>query len=128
MIQPNSPLLAMTSDIRTVRHIESAVRERANCARDSQEHHPGTVDGCPTAWRTELLERLRALDVCGFHPAMPTPSELPQGDLGPGGTLEASPIKQVQRSANAESLMPASVVCSYPVISAPYSLLIVCSP
>jgi len=75
-----------------------------------------------------MLERLRALDVCGFHPAIPTPFQLPQGDLGPGGTLEAGPIKQhVQRSTDAEPLMPLSVVCSYPVISMPYSLLIVCS-
>jgi len=102
----------VTSDIRTVRHIESAVRERANCARDSHEHSPGSIDGCPVVWRTEMLERLRALDVCGFQPAMLTPSKLPQGDLGPGGILEAGTIKQhVQRSTDAEPLIPPSVVC-----------------
>jgi len=117
----------MTSDIRTVRHIESAVRERANCARDSQEHYPGSINGCPVAWWMEMLEKLRILDVCGFRPAMPTPSKLPQGDLGSGGTLEADPIKQhVQRSVDAV-LTPASVVYSYFVISTPYSLLIIYS-
>jgi len=50
-------------------------------------------------------------------------------DLGPGGTLEADPIKKhVQRSVDAELLTPASAVCSYFVTPAPYSLLIICPP
>jgi len=118
----------MTSDIRTVRRIESAVREHANCTRDSQEHYPGSVNECPVALRMEMLERLRTLDVRGFQPAVSTSSKLPQGDLGPGGTLEADPIKQhVQRSVDAV-LTPASVVCSYFAISTPYFLLIIYSP
>lgn len=36
-----SSLLTMTSDIRTMRHIESVVRERANRTRDSRGYHPG---------------------------------------------------------------------------------------
>jgi len=129
LIQPNNPPLKMTNDIRTVHHIESAVRERANCARDSQEHHPGSVDQGPVAWRTEVLERLRALDVCGFQLAVPTPSKLPQGDLGQGGVLEVGPIEQhVQGSIDAELLAPASVVCYCIVICAPYSLLTICTP
>ena len=111
MIQPNSPLPTMTSDIRTVHHIESAVRERANCARDSQEHYPESIDGCPVVLRMELLERLRTLDVCGFQLAVPTPSKRPQGGSEPGGILEASSIEQhVQRSVDAELLTPAPVV------------------
>ena len=119
----------MTSDIRTVRHIESAVREHANCARDSQGHHPEPIDGCPIAWRMKLLERLRTLDVCGSHLATPTSSEPLQGGLGPGSTLEADPTKQhVQRSVGAELLTPASVVFSYLAFLTPYSLLIIYSP
>jgi len=128
-IQPNSPLLTITSGISTMRHIESAVRERVNFARDPQEHYPESIAGCPVAWRMELLERLRALDVCSFQPSVPTPSKRPQGDLGPGDTLEADPIEQhVQRSVDVELLTPASVVCSYLGTSAPYSSLIICSP
>jgi len=119
----------MMNDISTVRHIESAVRERANCARGSQEYYPESINGCPVAWRMELLERLRTLDVCGFQLAIPTPSKRPQEDLGPDGVLKASPVEQhVQMSVDAELLTPASAVCSYFVISAPRSLLIIRSP
>ena len=128
LIQPNPPLLIVTSDIRIVRHIESAVRERANCAQDSREHHPGSINEGPVAWQTEVFERLRTLDARGFQPAVPTPSELPQGDLGQGGILEVSPIKQhVQGSVDAKLLAPLSEVCCYFVISASYSLLNICS-
>jgi len=125
----NSPLLKMTSNISTVRHIESAIRERANCARGSQEYYPESINGCPVGWRMELLERLRTLDVCGFQPAVYTPSKRPQGDLGPDSILEASPVEQhAKRPVDAELLTPASAVCSYSVISAPRSLLIIRSP
>ena len=66
------PLLAITDDTRTVRHIESAVRECANCTRDSRESYPKSTNGCVVSWRTELLEKLRALDVCGFRFMLPT--------------------------------------------------------
>ena len=123
------PLLTLTSDTRTVRHIESAVRERAYCARDSQERYSESTNECPVAWRTEMLERLRILEVCDFQLAMPTPSKLPQGDPGQGGILEVSPIEQhVQRFVDADPLAPASVVCCCFVISGPYSLLTICSP
>jgi len=109
LIQPNSALLAMTSDISTVRHIESAVRERANCARDPQEHYPISVNGCPVAWRMEMLERLGTLNVCIFQPVVPMPSKQPQRDFGPGGILKAGSIEQhVQRSTDAELLTPAT--------------------
>jgi len=121
LIQPDSPLLTMTSDISTVHHIESAVRKRTNCARDSQEHYPESIIGCPVAWQMEILERLRALDVCDFHWfTMPTPSKRPQRDLGPGGILEASPIEQhVQKSVDAELLTPAPAVRSVPISLSP---------
>ena len=119
----------MTSDIRNVYRIESAVGERAKCARDSQGHYPESINGCPVVWRMELLERLGTFDVCGPQPAVPTPCKRPQGDFGLGGVLEASPIEQhVRRSVDAELPTPTSVVCSCFVISVPYSLLIICSP
>ena len=59
-------LLTMTNGTRTVRHIESAVRKRAECAKDSREDHPGSTTEHLMALRTEMLERLRALNVCGF--------------------------------------------------------------
>jgi len=117
----------MTSNIRTVCHIESAVREHANRARDPQEDYPEPTNGCPVAWRMELLERLRALDVCGFQPATLMSSKPPQEDPGPSGTLETDPTKHVQRSVDEEPLKPASVVCSYLALSTPYSLLIIYS-
>jgi len=40
---------AENDDIRTARHVESVVRERANCARDSQEDYPEPINGCPTS-------------------------------------------------------------------------------
>ena len=119
----------MTNDIRNVYRIESAVGERAKCARDSQGHYPESINGCPVAWRMELVERLGTFDVCGPQPAVPTPCKRPQGDFGLGGVLEASPIEQhVRRSVDAELPTPNSVVCPCFVISAPYSLLIICSP
>ena len=124
LIQSNPPLLTMTNDIRIVSHIESVVRERVNCSRGPQEYHSGSIDEDPVAWRTEVLERLRALDVCGFQLAVPTRSKLPQGDLGRGGILEVGPIKQyAQGSVDAELLAPISEVCCCFVIYATYSLL-----
>ena len=49
-------LLTMTSDTRTVRHIESAIREHADCAQDLCEDHPGSAIECLAAWRAEMLE------------------------------------------------------------------------
>ena len=119
----------MTSNISAVRYIEFAVSERAGCARDSQEYYPEFINGHPVAWRMELLERLRTLDVCGVQPVVSTPSKQLQGDLGPGGIFEACPIEQyVQMSADMELLTPAPMVCSCFFISAPYSVLIICSP
>jgi len=129
LIQSDSPLPKMTSDNSAVRYIEFAVRERAKCSRDSQEYYSEFINGCPTAWRIELLERLRTLNVCGSQPVAPTPSKRLQGDLGPGGIFEACPIeKYVQISVDVELFTPASMVCSCFVISEPYSVLIICSP
>ena len=105
-----SSLLPMTSGIRTVRHIESVITERANCAQDSRGHHTGFTDERLIAWMTKIRETLKAFDVCGFQPTLPTVSKLPQ-DFGRGGGLEISEIKQhLQGSANVESSMPAPVM------------------
>ena len=88
-----------------------------------------SIDEGPVAWRTEMLERLRALDVCSFQFAVPTRSKLPQGDLGQGGILEVSSIEQhVQGSIDVDLLAPASVVYYCFVISTPYPLLTIGSP
>ena len=105
--------LTITSYIRTVRHIESAVRERANPTRDLWERRPRFVNECIIAWQAELLEILSVFEVRSCQLTIPTISQPPQG-----GVLEASEIKQhVQRSADAEPSVPASVMvrcCSSP--------------
>jgi len=107
-IQP--PLPTITSDTSTLRNIESAVRERANCARDSKGDCPGSTNDCVVSWRTEILERLEALDVCGFQFTMPTGSQLPQGNLEQGGALEVGEMnRQTQWPIDAEPSAPASV-------------------
>jgi len=58
-------LLSVTICVRIVCHIESVVGERANCARDLREHHPGSTDECLMAWRAEIWEILRDFDVRG---------------------------------------------------------------
>ena len=40
------PSLALTSGSRVVRHIESAVSERANCVHSSREYHPESTKQC----------------------------------------------------------------------------------
>ena len=104
-------LLTMTSNPRTVRHIESAIRERADCAQDLWEDHPGSATERLATWRTEMLERLRALDVCDFRLTMPTPSEPPQVGLRRGGALEVGKIRQhVQGSIDAEPSAPTLII------------------
>jgi hypothetical protein len=73
----NSFLPIITSGIRTVRCIESAVGERAKCAGDSREHHPGPTKECLVAWRTELQEMQILFDVCACHLTVPTAPKLP---------------------------------------------------
>ena len=121
-------LLTMTSDARTVRHIESTIREHADCARDLCEDHPGSATECLAAWRTEMLEKLRALDVCDFHLTIPTPSEPPQVGLRQGGVLEVDEIRQhVQGPIDTEPTAPALIIVRCFVISAPCSPLTVYS-
>ena len=76
MTQYCPPLPGITNDIRTLHDIESAVRAHANCARDSREHHLGSARECLAAWRTEISERLKTFNVCGFWFIMTTPSKL----------------------------------------------------
>jgi hypothetical protein len=72
----NSFLPIITSDTRTIRHIESVVRERASCALDLQEHYSGSTRECLVAWQAEMREILRFFDVRGCHLAVPTVPEL----------------------------------------------------
>ena len=121
-------LLTVTNNTRTVRHIESAIRERADCAQDLWEDHPVSTTECLTVLQTEMLEILRALDVCDFRLKMPTPSEPPQVGLRWGGALEVDEIRQhVHGSMDAEPSAPALIVVRCFVICAPYSPLIICS-
>ena len=108
-----SSLLTVTSDFRIVRHIDSAVNEWANCARDLREPHPRSTKECLTLWRTEVWEILRVFDVCVLHLAVPKVSKLSQEGLWRGGALEVRGVEQhVDGSAQSESLAPASVtVC-----------------
>lgn len=64
-VQP-SPLIMM-GDIRTVRSIESAVRERGSCVRDSRGYYPGPTNECVIAWRVTLREALNIFDVSGHR-------------------------------------------------------------
>jgi hypothetical protein len=71
-VDPAKPSpLTIISDIRTVRHIESVARERANCARDLREYHPGPTKECLVAWRAEIREILGFFDVRGYHLTVP---------------------------------------------------------
>ena len=56
------------SDIRTISRIESVVSDHANCGRELRESHSGSTKERLIAWRTEMWEMLRALDVRGFSP------------------------------------------------------------
>ena len=106
-VDPAQPSLSIiTRDIRTIRHIESAVRERANCPCDLRQHHPGPSSESSIAWRTELWEILSVCEVRRRQLTTPKFSQPPQGDLGRGGASEVSKIEQdVQRSVD--------VVCSF---------------
>lgn len=126
---PSNPSLPMImNDTRTVRHIESTVRKCVDCAQDSQEDHPVSTTERLMGLQMEILERLRALNVCGFQLTARMTSQLPQGDLGKGSALEVDEIKHVQRPVNVEPSALASVaVCCCLVVSAPCSPLTVCS-
>ena len=67
----------ITRNNRIIRNVESVVSERANSTRDLPVHHPRSTEENLTAWRTEMWEELRLLDVRGFQLTMPTVSELP---------------------------------------------------
>jgi hypothetical protein len=72
-VDPASSFLPIiTSDTRTIRHIESVVCERATCARDLREHHSGSIQGCLVVWQAEMQEMLRFFDVRGCHLTAPT--------------------------------------------------------
>jgi len=119
------PLLKITSDTRIFRHIEFAVREPANCARDSQGQYPGFMNDWAVSWRTEISERLGVLDVCGSQLTMPTASQVPQENLEQGGALGVGQIhRHVQRPLDAEisALASVTVRCRF-VAPVPHSPL-----
>ena len=98
------PPLMITNDIRTVRHIESTIRERTNCNGNLRKTHPESIEECLLGWQAEMLEGLRILDVRGSPAKMLAASNLPQGGL------EAGEVRLVGRSVSTESVAPASVV------------------
>ena len=80
-VDPVSSFLPIiTSGIRTVRLIQSAVSERANCAGDLRGHYPGPTKERLVAWRTEIQEMQIFCDVCACHLSVPTAPKLPQGN------------------------------------------------
>ena len=91
---------------RTIYNIESMVNERQNGAHDS----PGSTEERLTAWRTELLEVLRILDVRDCQLAVPKNSKLLQGDEGPDGAhLVSENRKHVESPSDTETPAPASI-------------------
>ena len=74
---PAQPALpTIINEIRIVRHLESVVHERAKCARDLREHHPGPTMEYLIAWRAAML---RVFEVRGSQLTIPTISKLLQG-------------------------------------------------
>jgi hypothetical protein len=67
----------ITSDTRIIRHIESVVSERANCACDLREHHPGSTHECLVAWQAEMRGIPGFFNVRGCHLTVPTVPKLP---------------------------------------------------
>ena len=71
-----SSLVELTSDIRIVRAIESAIRVRAGRARDSHESQPGSAEEHAIVWRVELRELLGVFEVRDHQFTAPKISEL----------------------------------------------------
>lgn len=70
-VNPAHPSLpTMTSIIRIMRNIESMVSERQNGGHDFWEHHPDSTEELLAAWRRELREMLRTLDVRDYQLTM----------------------------------------------------------
>ena len=111
----HSSLSMIMSNLRTIRNIESMVIERRHRAHELREHHSDATKGRLIAWRTELLETLRILDVRDRLFTMPTTLEPPQGDVMLDNVHEAGEIKhQAQGSIDAETPTSASmVVCCF---------------
>jgi len=120
-VDPAQPTLpTLTRCIRIIRHFESIVTERANCAGDLREHHPWPTMECLIVWRAEML---RVFDERGSQLTVPTASELPQG---PGGGLEVSESKHVCGPVDMETPAPASIVVCCRFVPPRHSLLTVC--
>ena len=97
---PSPPKI--TNDTRSIRHVESMVRERANCGRNLWGSHPGSTEEYLIALRAEIWEILRVVDVHGFQLTTPLLSEPLQRDLGWGSALQAYGAEHVRRSVGPE--------------------------
>jgi hypothetical protein len=88
----SSLLLVITSDFRTLRRIESGIRELRNFPQNLWECNFNSTEECAIAWRAELCQILSVLDLhtSQLVAAVPTVPQLPQGDSGQGSALEPS--------------------------------------
>ena len=113
--QTHSSLSMIMSNLRTIRNIESMVIERRNRAHELREHHSDSTEGRLFAWRTELLETLRILDVRDRLFTMHTTLEPPQEDVVLDNVDATGKIEQqAQGSIDAETPTSASmVVCCF---------------
>ena len=96
-VDPVHPSLLrnLTSNVRVVHHVESAVGERAKCTRELREHHLGSTKERLMVWRAEIWEILGAFEVCGSQLTTAVISKSPQGDLKRGGVLEVGETNQL---------------------------------
>jgi hypothetical protein len=119
----NSSPLTITRGISTVRHLESVVRARANCARDLRDNHHGPTKKCLIAWR----EILGFFDVRGCQPAMFTVPELPQGYLKLDNVLAASENEQcTQGPTKAKSSISTPNGYNFPLPAEPSLIFALC--
>jgi len=103
-VNPAQPSpLSVTSDIRIICHVESAVVERAKCDHELRKHHPGSTKECLVALQTEVWEMLGVFEVFDSQLAIAKVSKPPQGDLRIGETNQ-----RAHGSVNAEP--PVSVL------------------
>ena len=100
-----SLLRNLTSNVRIVHHVESAVGEQAKRTRELREHHLGSTKERLMVWRAEIWEILGAFEVCGFQLIIVVISKSPQGDRKRGGVLEVGETNQLLHgSIDAEPL------------------------
>jgi hypothetical protein len=123
----NSFLPIITSDTRTIRHIESVVCERASCAPALREHYPGPTQECIATWQTETQEILRFFDVRGCRLTVPTITKLHQGDLELDNALVAGENEsRVQGSSKTKPYKYVPNGLDIPAVPEPSFVLLLC--